>query len=521
VTRRLTVAALLVALLAVPAALAAHEEGDRRRERLPLGSGPQILVEIEPDRTAVTPPANVSAEVRFTGNARTSLAVDATLGLSTPHGSAEREGEAEQRSAQPGGGLASFQLDLDPGEAVTRSVTVPVDGIGTWRINVDAVTRDGGRHLSTHVAPLELVGLAPLEVTPVDAPERRLVSLPEEPATYTVRLTAHEDANLSDLRLAGRGTGEPVEIGSLEPGSSTQVTLQPAREEHDPRRPTGIEKTVLLPRLSGRVDGVAFQHPLHLTSGEEPSLVHPPVYVVASTGLALIPPADAELGSPTEIELVLANTDASPVQATPTVHIEPEGLPSLTEQREVRLQAAPGEVAVQPVTWTPPASGQWELVARHDLGRHAVSNELHVAGPIQRADIELPTQTIERGETIEATVTFTAGEATTVNGLSLTTWSAPKEGTIGTRDILRLDGPGSLDLSPSQPTETTLQLTAQASGGYQLFLVAETAEGPSIHRLTRLTVDTNAGGWGLALVPTGLLLAGLGVHTVWRARWVE
>jgi hypothetical protein len=150
-----------------------------------------------------------------------------------------------------------------------------------------------------------------------------------------------------------------------------------------------------------------------------------------------------------------------------------------------------------------------------------VSNELHVAGPIQRTDIELPTQTIERGETIEATVTFTAGEATTVNGLSLTTWSAPKEGTIGTRDIFRLDGPGSLDLSPSQPTETTLQLTAQASGGYQLFLVAETAEGPSIHRLTRLTVDTNAGGWGLALVPTGLLLAGLGVHTVWRARWVE
>lgn len=518
--RRLVVVALLLALLATPSALAVHEGRSPDRDRLPAGSGPQLVVEIALDRTAVTPPANVSGEVRFTGNAPDRLAVDATVRLSPPHGLAERQGEAEQGSSRPAA-LASFQLDLDPGETVTRSLTLPVTGVGTWRLHVEAVSRHGGDPVSSHLDPPELVGLAPVEVIPVEAPDGALVSLPEEPATYTVRLRAREGANLSELRLSARDVGEPVDIGNLDPGSSTEVTLEVRSEEHTPRRSGGIDKTVLLPRLSGQLDGVGFQHPLHLTTREEPERVHPPVYVAISTDVALIPPASAELGSPTWMDVVLANTEATSVEITSTVHMELEGLPSLSTKRDLQLQAASGEVTLATINWTPPAAGQWELVARHELSRYPANDELHVSGPIQRAEVDLPNRRIERGETIEPTVRLTADEATTVDGLSLTTWSAPKDGTISTRDILRLDGPDTLELSATQPTEATLQLTALASGSYDLFLVVDTDDGPSVHQLPHVTVGTSAGGWGLAMVPTGVLLASLVLHGVWRARWVD
>lgn len=518
--RRLVVAALLLALLSAPSAPAAHEGGSPDRDRFRAGSGPQLLVEIVPDRTAVTPPANVSGEVRFTGNAPDPLAVNATVRLPPLQGVAERGGEAEREPSGPAA-LASFHLDLDPGETVTRPVTIPVRGVGTWRLHVEAVSRDGAEPVSTHLDQPELVGLAPVEVTRVNASEEPLVSLPGEPATYTVRLTAREGTNVSELRLSARGASEPVDVGNLDPGSSTEVSLEVDSEEHTPRRPGGLDRTVLVPRLSGRLDGVEFQHPLHLTTGEEPERVHPPVYVARSTGVALIPPPSAELGSPAGIEVVFANTEATSVEITPTVHMELEGLPSLSTQREVHLQAASGEIAVEPVNWTPSAAGQWDLVSRHELGRYSANLELHVSGPIQRAEVDLPNEMIERGETIEPTVRFTADEATTVDGLSLTTWSAPKEGTISTRDILRVDGPDPLQLSAAQSTDTTLELTPLASGSYHLFLVVATDDGLSVHEMPSLTVGTSAGGWEIALVPTLLLLVGLGLHTIWRARWVD
>lgn len=496
---------LLAAVLAVtllPLASSTHDEGSGTPS---LGAG--VTGYFEFDATAVRPPADVAGTLVLKSQSQAVLINGSVI---------VNDDTTESPGSSFSGQREILRIDerLGPHSTLRTPLSIPVRGTGTVLVIFRAIGDE-----RVQVNPAELVGVAPITVL-LQAPVAgaQLVSVPGSPAQLSVEITAMPGSNLTNLRLTASEASDEVDIGDLPPGQSTTATLTVTAD--DLTRFRGVDRSVIAPVLQGMVDGVAFDHPLHQTASTGFEPIHPVVYIAAKSAVFAIPPNDAQLGVPTTIELVALNAGTRAVRANGHLELALAAIPRLDAEYRVDERLGPGEVKVVRMEWTPRAAGPWTATVHHDLGREVQTEQILVSGPIAETDLQLPASPLRRGEPATIPVVATALKTIRIDGLQLATARTSAHGLISIDDLLQTQSVQGLTIEPTSPATMDLDVTPKATGSYDLYLIIETPEGPSVHEGGILVVSGQYGGGLAPWSPTLLLAALLGLHVVWRRRWV-
>lgn len=510
--RTTTVVALLVLLCpsCLPPAGASNAE-----------EAASVVVHFDLDQAAVRPPADVEGFLVLESRVGTAMVVSGSVVLGGGGRTTLHQDGAEPEESEEPEPLVRIDEELQPYETLRVPITVPVTEIGPLGVQF-APDPDMEWFLPGFS---EVVGVAPVEVTLADPQDAvQMVGLPGSPAELTVTLTALPGSALTDLRLTeGRHLFEEVVVGDLEPGESRTVTLTVEGEEEMHRPSGGATRMPLRPELSGMEAGQPFTHPLHWSDGDDLLPVRPTAYVGQGSTAFLVPPLDVHLAESTELEVILLNAGTTAVDVEGRVDVRMPGLPYLDAGFDLEERVAPGSVETVSFEWTPPAAGRWDLQLRHDMHRFGHdSTTFLAAGPLSAAEIILPERRdLERGEPIPVRVALTASEDVDVGGLRFTTSRAPVTGVISIDDLLRVERVGGTSIDAGDTETLRLDLTPKATGLYDLVLVVDTPDGPSVHQVGSIEVEGVTGGWSLAWSPTFGLMLLLGAHITWRRRWVQ
>lgn len=503
---------LLMVLIVLPLAGATHDTNGSQGVHVSNGL---VNAFFEFAQDAVRPPADVEGSLVLQSRDEP-VVVKGSVLIRDDTNAAIEHGRTEP-------GLASGQVlkevdeELAPFTTVTIPFTLLVHGIGpVWVV----FQPDPGAAERVAVSMGQVIGLAPVTVSLV-APEHgeRLVSVPGRPAALTVTLDALPGSNLTEVRLTASEAVDDVEIGSLVPGEPVTATLRVEADQGVRYR--GVDRAVILPHLEGMSDGVAFSHPLYHHDGDVPTAVHPAVYVATESAVFVVPPEDAELGVAAVLDVVVLNAGTSSAHAKGEFRLSLPGMPHLDAVFQVEERVAPGRVAFVPLDWTPPAAGLWQLRMEDNIGERFVrSDQIRVSGPIAAVAIDLPLHPLERGMPFIAVAKLNASKDIGVEGFSLTAARAPREGVISIDDLVRMSAVDAMALQQGTAQAVALDLTPKATGWYDLYLVVDTNEGPSLHSVGHLVVTGSGGDWPLAASPMFLLGLLVGVHVMWRRRWV-
>lgn len=570
-------------LAAVPVSAEHRTLGDRRE----YFADDVVVLVVQPADRAVRPNATVETTVVAHNLLSEEAAVNGTLVLHPPGA-----------TGSPGDTL----LEIDR--------TLPADGSANWTVSVE-VARPGDHgfeFLSRATLPEgpeeeqedfrqdrvrtfsePIVGLAPVAVDLLDRDRGDpLVAVPGETTTFRFRVATVGDATVSNLTLAFDQGGVDVNesIAQLGPDASTTVEL-PVTWPEDPElgsgdeaeRPIGRDVGVrvggelsnLRPQIRGNSSIGPFDQGLWDTEADPPRPYGIGVHLVRSSGLKVLH-ARGQMGEQMTIQLAAAAPAGDRLDVDGELRFSLPGIPSTRATRTISLGAAPGEVRIESLTWTPSGQGPYRMVFQgprellRDVQFIQIDPEgptgstggggaatLEVDGPVtfhHDEDDEMGRSTpsigipgtegprlgpLEIGDSTSYAVDITAGEGLRIRAVGLTTTSAigpsafrslrddlPYEGPVSMTDLVAVDRVETVHLGEGERRNVTLDLTARASGQYDLLPVLETSEGLVVaSRPVSLVVEMDGSAVGMSLVPpiaVGALLFG---HVTWRRRWVE
>lgn len=506
---RATALAVLVLLL-LPSGVATHAANVQDQ----IFAGSPVTGRFEFGQTGVRPPAVVEGFLVFENREQPVIVNGSVLLLdaTTAEDSGDRLGQQFSRERE----LRQIEEHLQPYETVRIPVSVPVQGIGTVQV-VFRPNHDFGEPVRMN--PAELVGVAPLSVSLVGTDlQEPLVSLPGRPAALSVILTALPGSNLTDLRLTASEVQEIVDVGDLAPGESATATLTVVADGD--QRFRGVDRSAITPVLQGMEDGVPFAHPLYRNVGGDFEPIHPAVYIAAESAIFIVPPTNVRLGVPTTIDVILLNAGTRTLRAHGQIELILPGMPHLKVGFNVAQSLPPERVETIQLDWTPPAAGPWQATVRHDLGKRQQFEQIPVSGPIESMEVQVTNLSVKRGTPTTLSVTLTASENISVDGLRLATTHLPLEGWLSVDDLFSQESVPEQALEAGAPATRGFVVTPKATGSYDLYIVVDTSEGPSIHHWDLLVVHDAQNGWWAAASPTMLLMMLIVVQVVWRRRWV-
>lgn len=481
---------------------------------------PPIIGRFEFDQAAIRPPAEVEGIFVIESTIDTTVSGAIVLDdqsaplVLAPRGSVRaNEPTHADEPAPERRVLKEVHEDMEAHTTVRIPFVVPVDEVGSMQVSFD---HDSGVEV---LGTIEyVVGLAPVDVTIEDF-TASLVSVPGRPAEMTVTLTALPGSSLTSLRLSASQI-EDIEIGDLPPGQSFTATIAIAVEDDQHPRSDGVSRSELAPVLSGAEAGQNFTHHLYRTNGNTFEEVRPMVYIASSSTAFILPPDNARLKEPTQLEVAILNAGEAPMRVEGRLLLDLRGMSHLRTTFDVQHRVPPGQVGTVTIDWTPPAAGQWNAELNHDVhARGTDYNSLTVAGPVERADLLLPPP-MDRGSRSTLEVVLTASEETEVGELMLTSSRAPLHGAISISDLFWTSSVEATKLASGEPVTLEMDVRAKATGSYELYLVVETTEGPSLHHAGALVVHGAPVDWPVAWSPTLGLFLLLGMHMVWRRRFV-
>lgn len=508
-------ASILLVICLMPVAGAIHGPGQPGRAGGPPSN---VLGQFEANETAVRPGTEIEVVLVLETRGEPSR----ILGTVESNDDTTARHESDSLSgAGPGGRQELLQVDVEMEPFSTHRIPFTVSIPGAGQVSVRFLN-DPESEERVHVDSLALAGLSPIAVS-LDAPgpNESLVSLPGAPARLTVTLTALPGSNITDLYLSSQGADlDEIEIGDLVAGESRTVTVEVVADDRERFR--SVDRSAILPMLRGNMGNLSFSHPLYSThkAGFEP--IHPPVYIARNSVVFIVPPLDPHIGVPTTLDLIVLNAENSPVRARGEIELSLPGIPDLDTVFSFDKSIAAGSVETSSLDWTPSAAGPWETIVRHNLGDQRTQREtIHVAGPIAGVDFQVPGSMLARGAQSTISVVVTSSQAVELDGILITTTRAPLQGLISIHDLFTLNPIEGVPLTPEIPAMVPLTLTPIATGSTEIYLVAQTSEGLSVHGVGTLTVSGSMSGWTLPWTPTIAIAVLLVVHFMWRRRWVQ
>lgn len=579
---RIVVAVLVALILASIPVSAEHRTLDDRREYF---AEDVVVLVVQPSERAVHPNATVETTVVAHNLLSAEAEVNGTL-LVRSHGAS--------------GSVEDNLLEIDR--------TLPAGGSANWTVSVD-IDRPGKRifdfldragqgglpgeedearvEVRTFTEPI--VGLAPVAVDLLDRDRADpLVAVPGETTTFRFRVATVGDATVTNLTLAIDQAGVDVNetIAELGPDASTTIELpvtwptEPEdRFQEEPERPIGPGGdgvrvggglSNLRPQVRGNSSIGPFDQALWDVEDDPPAPFGIGVHLVQRTGLQIVY-GQAQRGEPVTLQVAAAAPATESLTVDAALRISLPGIPSTRKIRSLSLDVAPGDVRIEPVTWTPEGQGPYrmalqgpqELVRSVSFvqiapGRSMGSTggggaaTIRVDGPItfhQEEDeephrpggsIAIPggegreIGPLQIGASTTHTVDITAREDTVIRRVGLTTTSSvggsafrrlrsdlPYEGPVSMADLVSVEQPGPIRLDAGERRNLTLDLTAHASGRYDLLPVLETSESLVVSsEATPLTVESRGSAVGMSLAPPIVVGVALVGHVVWRRRFV-